>query len=156
MPKLRGIVDFHFETGSEGLLWIFVETSNEEARQREPLVLEIEKGDHLKIFSQDGSVVFDGKIDPDHKAGYTPYSANAEHGQPSALGFWIHWTQKSWKPDEWAKLFLHKILANGNGHLKAELTKKTTRKRRQVLITIKSRTLLKLFGWKTFPSRCHR
>lgn len=87
----------------------------------------IERGDRLKIYNPDSTVAFDGIIEPDYKAGWTEFPQNLGHGQPSALGFWIHWTQKGWDPDEWATLFFgYDLKANKSlgKHLRAELTKK--------------------------------
>jgi hypothetical protein len=41
-----------------------------------------------------------------------PLNPNSCLGQPCALGFWVHWTQKNWQPDDWARLFFW-----GNGFL---------------------------------------
>lgn len=82
--------------------------------------------DHLKIYKSDGTVAFDGIIDQDHKAGWTEFPRNPGHGQPSALGYWIHWTQKDWNPDDWAALFFNYNIQTGKrseGYLRAELTK---------------------------------
>ncbi len=67
---------------------------------------DIEAGDVLTIYNEDGSVLFEGKIVPDYKIGWQEYPLNPGHGQPCALGCWVHWTQKGWKPDDWAALFL--------------------------------------------------
>lgn len=119
MVKYTGVINQFFKTGCEGLVWVL---EKDGATGYDALVF-MEAGDHLKIFGEDGSVVFYGIIDPDYQIGWTEYPMNPGHGQPSALGLWIHWTQKGWQPDDWANLFCHSILKAGNPLLRAELTR---------------------------------
>ncbi len=112
--KYYGVISSFFETGCEGMEWFFYE----DGRVGYEGLRSIENGDHLLIFEEDGTVIFDDKIVQDREAGWKWRSKKFKIKQPSALGFWIHWTQKGWKPDNWAKLFLRKP------HLRAELTKR--------------------------------
>jgi hypothetical protein len=114
MTTIRGtLIDF-FETGCEGIIWMMEKDglSGYEALEM------IEEGDHLKVFADDDSILFDGIIDPDHEIGWAEYPLNPGYGQPCALGYWIHWTQRGWQPDDWAKLFIRK------SPLRAEVIKK--------------------------------
>jgi len=102
MKEYSGVLDWFFETGTEGLCWVLRQDNK---RGIKALVF-IRKGDQLTVYGEDNSVVFEGEIVPDLKAGWTPYPDNSQYGQPSALGFRIHWTQAGWQPDNWARLFV--------------------------------------------------
>lgn len=102
LRTFTGILDEFFETGCEGLMWVLKKDGEKGYEALEFL----EAGDHLTIYNEDGSVLFEGKIVPDYEAGWQEYPLNPGQGQPCALGFWIHWTQKGWKPDDWATLFI--------------------------------------------------
>lgn len=110
---LKGIIEIFCETGTEGLIWSFYENGK---KGWDGFHL-LEAGNHLTIYNKDSSIAFQGMIIPDHKIGLKkiPFS---NYRQPSALGYWIHWTQKGWKPDDWAKLFF------GQPPLRAILIKK--------------------------------
>jgi hypothetical protein len=123
MKTYLGILAPSFETGDEGTCWIL----SEDGKSGYDAEVNLDNGDHLKIFNSDGTVAFDGVIDQDHEAGWTEYPRNSGHGQPSALGIWILWTQKGWNPDDWAALFFNYDIKNqkrSEGYLRAELTKK--------------------------------
>ncbi len=100
--KLEGIIDSYFETGCEGLEWMFFE----DGKVGWDAFKMLEEGDKLTITGGDGAVLFDGLIDPDWEVGYKEYPLNPGAGQPCALGYWIHWTQRGWEPDAWAGLFI--------------------------------------------------
>ncbi len=119
--KKIGKIDMWFETGTEGVCWIF----SEKGKRGWSAFNEIEKGDHLKIYNENGKVVFSGIIRPDSKIGWQEYPRNPGFGQPVALGYRIHWTQKGWKPDDWARLFIRR---KGEKLLRAELTPHKSRK----------------------------
>jgi hypothetical protein len=126
--KYTGVINNFFETGTEGVMWV-LETDGLSGYD----ALEfIKAGDRLKIFAEDGvNIVFEGEIIPDYEIGRHEYPFNPGHGQPSALGYWIHWTQQGWSPDAWAQLFFNEHLKNSNHKpLRAELiigsTKNTT------------------------------
>lgn len=111
------------ETGTEGMVWTIEDTSVTEPYMGMKI---ISNGMHLKVFNHDNSIAFDGVIDQDKEAGWTHYPYYLQEiaktrkitqedldllktngfGQPSALGYWIHWTQRGWNPDDWARLFL--------------------------------------------------
>ena len=116
MATYTGTLDGWFETGTEGMIWNM--TKDGEYSQPYEDMCNLDEGDHLKVFSPDGKVLFDDIIQPDYEIGYTEYPLNPGYGQPSALGYWIHWTQAGWQPDDWVRLFFH------DPPLRAELTRK--------------------------------
>lgn len=120
--KIRGVLEPFFETGCEGIIWSVVEDGKEGFAGLNI----IEEGDRLKIYGENGEVIFDGIIECDRLSGWTEYPLNPGHGQPSALGYWIHWTQRGWRPDDWAKLFFYQYLPGNENKipLRAELKKK--------------------------------
>lgn len=102
MKKYVGNLEAFFETGCEGFIWKLIE----DGKSGYEALVSLDAGDRLKIYGKNETVVFDGIIKEDFKTGWTEYPKNPGHGQPAALGYWIHWTQRGWKPDEWARLFL--------------------------------------------------
>jgi hypothetical protein len=108
--KVTGVLDHYFETGCEGTYWTLnLDDEIGIAQQPYERLFMLEKGDVLEIFSPTGVPIATVTVDPDYEAGYRPYPLNPEYGQPTALGLWIHWTQRGWNPDEWARLFIPEI-----------------------------------------------
>lgn len=120
LPKIKvsGVLDQFFETGCEGIKWVVIENG----KPFNDALHFIQEGDHLTVYGENNGILFDGEIICDFQAGWTEYPYNPGHGQPSALGCWIHWTQHGWQPDEWAKLFFHEHIEGTDGKpLRAEL-----------------------------------
>jgi len=91
-----------FETGTEGLVWSLQQDGKEGYDGLVPL----RQGDQLTVTAPDGSTLFDGVLECDRKTGWTPRWKGASHGQPVAQGYWVHWTQAGWSPDDWAEIFI--------------------------------------------------
>jgi len=123
MKKFSGVLDGHFETGTEGVMWVL--DTRDKSKGYCGLIF-IDPGDRLTIYDADNSIVFNGKIRPDYKTGWREYPKNPGYGQQCALGLWIHWIQKGWDSDEWAKLFVKHWFKRWKNakQLRAELIKK--------------------------------
>ena len=124
MKKYTGWADGFAEMGSEGVHWAL--DTGKGVKAKDFGLIFIEPGDHLKIFGEDGSVVFDGEIVPDYNVGWRRFPKNRKYGQQQALGSWVHWIQKDWKPNDWAALFIGHALKKPirRRRLRAELIKK--------------------------------
>jgi hypothetical protein len=101
--ELKGIIAGWFETGQEGYVWAFYE----DGKKGWDGFNILEAGDHLKIFSEGGLMIFSNIIEPDRKVGRQT-RPGTKIRQPAALGYWIHWTQKGFSSDDWAKFFFSK------------------------------------------------
>lgn len=100
MKKYIGNLEAFFEYGCEELDWMLIE----DGKSGFESLVSLDAGDRLKIYGKNGTVVFDGIIRKYFfKTGRIKYAQNPGHGQPTALGYW---TQRGWKPDDWARLFL--------------------------------------------------
>ena len=91
------------ETGTEGFVWAM----QEDGKQGYDGLVILERGDAIQIFDSAGAIVFDGIIQPDREANWTPRYDGAEHGQPLVKGCWVHWTQTGWSPEAWLDLFMN-------------------------------------------------
>jgi hypothetical protein len=111
---IEGVLEDFFETGTEGIIWSVL---NDDDRGYDALY-PIEEGDHLTIQDQLGRKLWSGKIRCDYKTGWRRYPLNPKHGQPCALGHWIHWTQRGFKPDDWAQYFIRPQYARMRGILR--------------------------------------
>jgi hypothetical protein len=99
---ISGVLEDFFETGTEGVVW----SVYDEDEYGYDGLHTIDEGDHLTIFNQLGHRLWAGRIRCDRKSGWKRYLGNPRYGQPCALGRWIHWTQKGFKPDDWARFFI--------------------------------------------------
>lgn len=99
---VTGVLEDFFETGTEGVIWAVVSDDDHGYDALYP----VDEGDHLTIQDELGRKLWSGKIRCDRKAGWQRSSLNPKHGQPFALGHWIHWTQRGFKPDDWARYFI--------------------------------------------------
>ncbi|MBU6415107.1 hypothetical protein KGQ34_02610 [Patescibacteria group bacterium] len=118
--KVSGVLCPYFETGCEGIVWSVIKDGKESYDN----LYTIRQGDLFTVYGENDEILFDGEIICDFQAGWTAYPNDPfGHGQPSALGYWIHWTQHGWQPDDWAKLFFHEYMeGTTNGKpLRAEL-----------------------------------
>lgn len=118
-----GILTDWFETGTEGLEWVL----REDGKQGYEGMVIIQPGDHLTVYDADGKILFDDTIVFDTSTGRALRpGSKPKYYQQAALGYWIHWIQKGWKPDDWAALF-----CRGEGcparplHLRAKLVRRT-------------------------------
>lgn len=118
---INGVLEDFFETGTEGVVW---SVYDEDERGYDGLHT-IEQGDHLTIMDQLGRRLWAGRIHCDRKSGWKEYPLNPGYGQPVALGHYVHWTQKGFKPDEWARFFIRPK----HDRLRAVLRKRPTERR---------------------------
>ena len=96
--KLHGLT----EGGSEGMIWCLIDDRWDWPKN----VIEFRDGDWLTVRDPDGVELFDGIILKDREVGKERHEHSQAYSQPCALGFWVHWTQHGWQPDDWAWLFI--------------------------------------------------
>lgn len=115
--RIEGRLDQYYATGTEGLQWVIEDFDGVGFEK----LHWIEQGDHLTIQNRLGHELWSGVIKCDRKAGWRPYSRNSRCGQPCALGYRIHWTQRGFRPGTWAGFFvrpehdrLHGVLVRKN------------------------------------------
>ncbi len=131
--RYTGVLFDFFETGCEGTVWVLdVDTDQCGSDLMYDALAIIEEGDHLKVESSEGAILFDGIIHEDHYESFHPhpyqwskigkivaalwrslplwarkivYKYEWVSGQPVACGRWIHWTQRGWSAEDWALMF---------------------------------------------------
>jgi hypothetical protein len=113
-----GFLEDFFETGTEGTIWSVL---NDDERGYDALH-PIDAGDYLTIQDQRGRKLWSGKIRCDRKSGWQRFPENPKYGQPLALGRWIHWTQRGFKPDDWASYFIRPECDRLRGVLRKKAT----------------------------------
>lgn len=96
---IEGLLEDWFETGLEGTVWV-IQKNGEPGFNGLQI---IEGGDHLKITSPNGDIVFDGVIEPDTTVGDD--GKRIGRNQPTSCGRWIHWYQRGFDPDTWGNFF---------------------------------------------------
>jgi hypothetical protein len=101
-PRVEGELIGYFETGCEGVIW----SIEDDSRFGRDAMETICEGDYLTIVDQLGKPLWKGMIRCDKRTGWCPYPMNPKLGQQSALGHWVHWIQKGFKPDAWASYFI--------------------------------------------------
>lgn len=116
MEKHIGKLGWFWELGIDGVLWVL----EEDGKPGMDGIRLVDRGDHLKIYGDDGAVIFDGSIVPDYQIGKAEHPMIKGLKVQFALGCWVCWIQQGWQPDAWAALFIR----GDNNHLRAELTKK--------------------------------
>ncbi|MEK7508374.1 MAG: hypothetical protein AAB568_00785 [Patescibacteria group bacterium] len=117
MKKYVGKLDWLIEQGIDTAYpWILEEDGKIGYAGTHP----IDAGDHLKIYGEDGAVIFDSAIMPDYQIGRAEHPMIKGLEVQFALGCWVCWIQKDWQPDAWAALFIR----SDNNYLRGELTKK--------------------------------
>jgi hypothetical protein len=95
------LIDF-FETGTEGVIWMLEDESRYGYAALQPIC----DGDHLTVSDQLGKILWRGLICCDKVTGRRSFAMNPKYGQQCALGHWVHWIQKGFEPDAWAKFFI--------------------------------------------------
>ncbi len=111
--QIEGVLDGYFETGSEGTHWVVLADQDP---MREGMHF-LQEGDHLSITDEVGHGLWSGVIACDRDTGWRSYPRNPKYGQPIALGRWIHWTQRGFSPDAWARFFIPQHGAKFRGFL---------------------------------------
>jgi hypothetical protein len=100
--RIEGELVDYFETGTEGTIWMLDDNRRHGKEALEP----IREGDCLTIMDQMGKKLWQGVIRCDKKVGWRRYRYNRDYGQQAALGRWVHWIQRGFKPDDWAAFFM--------------------------------------------------
>jgi hypothetical protein len=99
---IHGELEDFFETGTEGVVWAVQEDGDKSYSGLHP----IQEGDHLTILADNEEIIWDGVIACDRETGFEKHPNSSKYGQPQALGLWVHWTQKGFHPDDWARFFV--------------------------------------------------
>ncbi len=104
--KIEGILEPHFETGTEGIVWsVYADRRPEAAHEQWSYnkLHTLRDGDRLVIYAPDNkTVVFEEVICLDWE---TSIEMDPGPGGQVALGLWVNGIQKGYDADEWAMFF---------------------------------------------------
>ena len=97
---LIGCLDAFFETGTEGIIWAFIDNN---ATGWDALNI-LNDGDYLFIEDGEGGIAWEGKVLLDYEIPKRAQLSGAM--QQEVCGYWVHGLQKGVKPEDWAQWFL--------------------------------------------------
>lgn len=114
-----GIAFLFSETGTEGGWWAMQEDGfldEDGVHWKYEGIRELEEGDDLTVFANDGSILWHGIIHKDEKTGMRchrvlrggKWVVDRSWKQQVVGGFWVHWVQAGMDPEAWGRLFIGK------------------------------------------------
>lgn len=102
--KIKGILDPFWETGTEGVIWMFNDPTLPGYYQMYTI-----KNRHLEVLDDNNQTLWAGKVKLEYKRNFHPYPSRAGedkvYGQQSIRGYWVHGFQKDLDPELWADMF---------------------------------------------------
>lgn len=113
--RLVGTLDAYFETGTEGVLWSFLD--NDKSGYAGLNVLK--NGDYLFVEDGSGGIDWEGVVLLDIHKNKVPIPTNPEYYKQAVLGYWVHGLQHGVEPERWAKWFFESrpaVLIKGGLH----------------------------------------
>ncbi|MBI1362387.1 MAG: hypothetical protein GC134_00190 [Proteobacteria bacterium] len=111
---LSGVLEAFWETGTEGVIWSFYDTSLQtpDGKRTYDGLHCLKDGDHLTVYGFDGkTVVWEGTVKLEYERNWEKFPLNPQYGQQAALGFWVHGFQESLVPEVWAMMFFAELPA---------------------------------------------
>jgi hypothetical protein len=98
--QMEGVLMDYRETGTGDLIWALADGTN----PADDALYEILKGDLLTVLDQLGHEIWSGVISYGRDARRRPLCSRS--GQPSVRGASVPWTQRGFKPKDWAHFFM--------------------------------------------------